>query len=268
MKKLLFLCILVIFLSGCVAETNTLHPTEAASLVNTDPVVPTATLSSEMQTILANISRQWSESPHAQIEQAVNCTNCHLSYDGMATREIAWWDEENGKYETISAGSDLCLKCHDDFADAEFAHAKKDCLDCHDAHRVVASCLDCHDHVSRVNSVQVLATPIDGHPSGMSGECDGSGCQSVATQVAEITQTSFSIHDASHANVTCEACHAAEDFEVGPMVEGNIWVLWRTMKIDGKTIMVPYSSHNLQYKVDCVRCHFDGNPWNLPLVKN
>jgi hypothetical protein len=231
------------------------------------PIAPSATSTSEAQTRLVDIQRQWEGSPHAQVEDAVDCQNCHQLQNGLATSELAWWNERSGMYEFVANSTDLCLKCHTEYDDTKSAHAQKACTDCHDEHMVKSSCFDCHDQI-RMESIQALATPIDGHPGGMAADCEGSGCHSMATQKAQMAEMAFSIHGTSHANVSCEACHAADDFEVGPTQDENIWVLWRKIKINGETLLVPYRSHNLQYEVDCARCHFDGNPWNLPLVKN
>ncbi len=109
-------------------------------------------------------------------------------------------------------------------------------------------------------SLQVPATPVDGHNTGMDTLCNGSGCHSVATQVATMP---FSVHGAQHTGVTCAACHDADGLEVGPQDNGSTWVPWRSYKIDGEATSIPFSSHNLQYQVDCSRCHYEDNPWDL-----
>lgn|GEM_PF-3275826 len=264
MKRLLFIGWLAVLLSGCAAtDTQLPTPTVSAPLPISNPIAPTATLSSETQTRLVNIRHQWEGSPHAKVEDVIDCQNCHQLQNGMVTSELAWWDEGDSKYEPVADSTALCLKCHTDFEGSKSVHAKITCTDCHDEHAVNASCFDCHDHI-RAESVQALTTPIDGHPGGMAADCEGSGCHSMATQVAQMAQMAFSIHGTSHVNVTCEACHAADDYKVGPTQNENIWVLWRTTKVNGEMLSVPYQSHNLKYEVDCTRCHFDGNPWNLP----
>lgn len=268
MKKLFFIVSLAVILSGCITKNPELTPSkEDSHFPEPSPITPTATLSLEMQAKLVSIQRQWEESPHAEVENAVDCQNCHQLQNGLPTHVLAWWNERAGKYESVADSTDLCLKCHTEYADSKSAHAKKTCIDCHDEHMVKSSCFDCHDQI-RMESIQALATPIDGHPGGMVLDCEGSGCHSMATQKAQMTRMGFSIHGTSHANVSCEACHAADDYEVGPTQGENIWVLWRKIKINGEMLLVPYRSHNLQYEVDCTRCHFDGNPWNLPLVEN
>lgn len=268
MKRLLFIGWLAVLLSAC-AATDTQLPTQSGNLPLpiSNPIAPTATLSSETHARLADIRRQWQGSPHAQVEDVVDCQNCHLLQNGMATSDLGWWNERASKYESVTDSTDLCLQCHTEYDNPKSAHAQKICTDCHDEHVIKASCFDCHEHI-RMESIQALTTPIDGHPGGMAADCEGSGCHSMATQAAQMAQMAFSIHGTSHASVTCEACHSIDDYQVGPTQDENVWVLWRKTKINGETLLVPYRSHNLQYEVDCARCHFNGNPWNLPLLED
>ena len=85
----------------------------------------------------------------------------------------------------------------------------------------------------------------------------------MATAVAESTGTA---HGPEHALVTCEACHNASQLHVGPSPEDGNWVLWQEVEANGSIFTEPRHSHDIQLDVDCARCHFENNPWGLPLI--
>jgi hypothetical protein len=209
------------------------------------------------------IQGKWGNSPHAEGEEIVSCRSCHRFENGVATADIAWWDEASNQYEAVTNGNDLCLKCHAGYDSAQTAHVNMTCLDCHDQHSTKASCFTCHEQVKQ-EGLTVPATPVDGHPNGgQMAYCESAGCHSVATQVAQMP---FSIHGSVHATVTCAACHDADGHEVGPVQDGSEWVVWLPADFNGDTDSRQYQSHNLQFVVDCTRCHYDSNPWGLPLL--
>ena len=72
--------------------------------------------------------------------------------------------------------------------------------------------------------------------------------------------------------MSCAACHDSAGWEVGPHPETGIWVTfspWSLVLQDGEderlaeTGTMPFSSHDLDLEVNCDRCHFSGNPWDL-----
>lgn len=258
MNRMLFFVFLVAVLAGCSSAVTDLGtPTPSISVPSPSFVTPTA-YSSAVQGLQTEILHKWEQSPHAYAGDAVRCDACHQLQNGMATSDIAWWNPENGQYERVENGNTLCLNCHTGYDNAKEVHASLTCLDCHDQHGITASCFSCHEQVKNA-VVEVPATPVDGHPNGNLAFCEGSGCHSVATQAAQVP---FSVHGTSHANVTCEACHDADGLNVGPM-DGNVWVVWLLEDYNGDALHTPFRSHNLQYTVDCNRCHFDNNPWDL-----
>jgi hypothetical protein len=70
-------------------------------------------------------------------------------------------------------------------------------------------------------------------------------------------------HSLLHANVLCVACHDASGFAVEPLEETGDWITYRTTEFMGQASTEPYQSHALQLQVDCQRCHYPDNPWDL-----
>ncbi len=198
----------------------------------------------------------WEISPHAQAQVVIGCDACHQLQDGVATSSIAWRNQKSGQYEPVTDGNQLCGKCHVGYDKAKEAHASMNCLDCHDHHSIAVECVTCHAQVKN-QSLPLPATPVDGHPnSGEMPSCEAAGCHTMATQVAELPS---SIHGTDHAMVACEACHDAGRLTSN----GSHWGVGPVTDESGKTLFMTYRSHNLQYNVDCTRCHFDQNPWGL-----
>jgi hypothetical protein len=260
MKKFVLIGFLTILLSGCVGnDANSTIQTAKTPFPVTIPIAPTATLSSEAQAHQLSIQRDWENSAHAQTTDVVDCGACHQIENGLSTRDISWRNPKTGRYESVADGNVLCQKCHTGYQAVEGAHTDLTCLDCHDSHNTKASCFTCHKQIEKA-IIDAPATPADGHPNGVTAFCEGEGCHSSATQVAQMP---FSLHGSAHAMVTCVACHDADGLQVGPLQDGGGWVLWRQEEINGKKISFPYQSHDLQFEVDCARCHFEKNPWNL-----
>ncbi len=161
----------------------------------------------------------------------IGCDVCHRLENGKADTEIAWFNKARGMHESVANATVLCEKCHTDTNVlrhsrdlGKSAHIGFQCTQCHDPHTTQASCTSARCHAS-------------------------------VPRTAE--------HDATHANVNCVACHDASRLQVGFDNQGKTWVTWRTTEINGRKTTASYISHNLQKAVDCVRCHFIGNPWGL-----
>lgn len=170
----------------------------------------------------------------------IGCDNCHKESDGVIVSEIAWWDQAAGKYVLVADAISLCGRCHADTATIRHrrdlgnaAHSGFQCTDCHDPHSLEASCTE-------------------------------SGCHAQATVVA---RAESSMHNPAHAAVSCVACHDASGLEVGPMEEGGLWMTFRTTDLLGRSTTKPYQSHAIGREVDCSRCHFENNPWELALAE-
>lgn len=237
-------------------ESGFVTPTRAA-------ITPTMILSSQLETQQSDVRENWTNSVHAEAENTVNCDVCHQLENGIAAKDIAWLNQATSQYESVADSNELCAKCHADADTAENAHSNKACVDCHNPHSLTVSCLDCHKQIKQA-AVIVPATPTDGHPND-TPFCEGSGCHSMATQAA---QSPMSIHGLSHTKVPCEDCHDADGFQVGPTQDGGVWLLWHNVEVNGEKVLTPYQSHNLQLEVDCERCHFEGNLWNLRSVSS
>lgn len=167
--------------------------------------------------------------------QDIGCEMCHRVENGVAAAQTAWLNTATGAYEQVITTTALCEKCHTDTDTLrhrrdldDSAHAEFVCTDCHDPHSAIANCTDSHCHADAL----APASPIAGH-------------------------------DAAHATVTCVACHDAAGLEVGPLEAQNVWITFRTVELLGRSSTEPYQSHQLQRTVDCARCHFPDNPWDL-----
>ena len=66
-----------------------------------------------------------------------------------------------------------------------------------------------------------------------------------------------------HSAVSCWACHDAAGLDVGPYMDGDVWVTFITAAPDGEEKLLRHSSHSYQAEVDCAKCHFEANPWDL-----
>jgi hypothetical protein len=111
-----------------------------------------------------------------------------------------------------------------------------------------------------------VPTPGDDlHPNGGNGVCGVTDCHAQATAVAQIES---SMHDLAHATVSCVACHDGSGLEIGPIEEGGIWMTFRTTELLGRMTTKPYQSHNITLEVDCSRCHFQGNSWELAALND
>ena len=206
----------------------------------------------------------------------IRCDICHQMNEGLANPEPVWWDQAMGQYMPVAYASALCEQCHTDTETIRHrrelgneAHADFQCIDCHDAHSIATNCSDsrCHATMSLDNHVDgPIVTPDDGqHPADRAGFCGESDCHPKATAVA---QAAISMHSPVHAAVSCVACHDASGLEVGPVENEELWMTWRTTELLGRTSTKPYQSHAIGLEVDCQRCHFEGNPWNLVLVNS
>lgn len=178
--------------------------------------------------------------------QSVGCEVCHIVENKAVTAKVAWlnaaiaqFDSSQSPYEPVKTPDELCVECHADVRGMTYArsmgsgaHASFGCTKCHDEHSLAASC-----------------TTTGCHPSLLSPEKQIKG------------------HDTAHANVTCGACHDASGLKAGPVEGSQSWASFRPTDARGKAVATAYTSHALQKKADCARCHYAGNPWNLKADK-
>jgi hypothetical protein len=180
------------------------------------------------------------EMPELTIEaewQSIQCKTCHaVDRDGTIQPEYAWLEVAAiDQYADVASTTELCEKCHTDYAAPGHAaitlggvHEDNVCTDCHEAHNPTVS-------------------------------CSTGGCHESAD--------TFEGHDDDHPNVACVACHDAGEMEVGP-VDGddNTWTTFTTITVDEEANTFPHPSHHIQQEVNCDRCHFSDNPWNLSVT--
>jgi hypothetical protein len=272
MKTSLKLCILFLFLTACQSRGQALSlPTATVFQPTNTPPPPTQTPPPPTQTPLPQASlRQneiasiWETSPHAQTTPPVQCDSCHRVENGVVLEEIAWRNHLTGQYEVVTGNDALCSQCHEVRAESN-VHMTMTCTDCHDPHRVESSCTKsgCHSNIP-TNFFELPATPTGGHPTNRSAICGGASCHVVATAVAS---TTGSIHGAEHAQVNCVACHDDGQMQVAPSPDDGRWATWQEAEIAGQVVNESHASHNIQREVDCARCHFENNPWELKPVK-
>jgi hypothetical protein len=175
----------------------------------------------------------------------ITCLMCHQeNKKGEIQPEVFWLEipvlEE---YAEVEDNSDLCLKCHQTNNVPNHGmvivggdHTGMLCTDCHHRHTAEASCetSDCHPGVTGNNQI----------PG----------------------------HDEAHLNLTCAACHDSAGWEIGFDEENNIFLTmspWSHEHLISEensvleTGLVPFSSHDISLEVNCDRCHFAGNEWDL-----
>jgi hypothetical protein len=176
----------------------------------------------------------------------IGCDVCHqVDANGVVDPKPVIWNQATGHYDAVRDNTELCEKCHADSLGGTdhkiivggsahtteiglLANGPQQCTDCHDPHSQKADCESCH------KDARHPATPIAGH-------------------------------DAAHAKVACDACHDASGLSLGPTQDFSQWVAFQmvTSHEGGPPTRTQVTSHVLQKAVDCTRCHFDNNPWNL-----
>jgi hypothetical protein len=180
---------------------------------------------------------EWSDIP---------CQVCHQEdKKGNIQPEIAWLEVPAlEEYASVDDATELCLKCHDtqnvpEHGTVNVAGVMADfqCTKCHNAHSTAAS-------------------------------CDAEGChQDILTPPEPIPG-----HDQDHKEVACVACHDGAGLEVRPNEELGYWITYLPWLVETevgdsetKTASgtVPFTSHNISLEVNCQRCHFADNPWDL-----
>ena len=217
----------------------------------------------------------------------IGCDSCHQMDGRIAGEQYYWHDTITVYYEVVSSTTALCQECHLIGGEVPHSHLEMGdevhqdftCTDCHDAHDPYASCGDCHSdilearsmpaqqHVNLSDQAQCLAC----HPIGMdahsmetqrSGETDCLVCHANFANVSSDDLPPV-YHTSTHIDVPCSVCHDASGLAVD-LVEGlQIFATYRTYERSGSVVETEYKSHDLTTAVDCTRCHYKNNPWDL-----
>ncbi len=183
--------------------------------------------------------------------QGIRCYNCHpTSDDDVVAETIAWWDPATDSHQTLDSSTALCEQCHRDspagtlrrrgLADS-LAHADATCTTCHDPHSGEAACAACHN------------------------------AEDTETDFVAACWQPYLAPDAPqrHPDLLCQTCHDNAGLALLPVEDPEEpylgqWAPWRTTLIAG---VIPsthvWVSHNLAAAVDCARCHYVDNPWEL-----
>lgn len=188
----------------------------------------------------------------------IGCETCHPIVDGIVQPELAWYNPLAEQHEPVNTPTELCQKCHANTqgvsatggrgvthgimlggsAHANWAGALPQdrrpqyCSDCHDPHSTQpVECISCHERV----------LTLDTH---MKGQAE------------------------AHQQLTCLACHDADGMLVGPHPnEDGSWVtLTASVSRSGDMVTEYVKSHSIQWQVDCSRCHYAENPWELNVL--
>ncbi|OJX48157.1 MAG: hypothetical protein BGO78_12860 [Chloroflexi bacterium 44-23] len=190
----------------------------------------------------------------------ISCETCHVVEGDRVLTENAWFNPLTKEHETVATTEALCAKCHADTKGVSASGGRgvehaiilggsahlnwggalpqeqrpDQCSDCHNPHTMeVKGCVDCHADVMT----------MENHAKGTM---------------------------AQHANLECQACHDASGAEVGPFPADAENPRWTTILTSvgrsGATTSVAVKSHSSAWLVDCSRCHFEANPWELTVL--
>lgn len=169
----------------------------------------------------------------------IPCKTCHkLDKKDNVEPEIFWLAvAQIDEYDKVSSADEICLKCHISTnrsaghpgTNLAGVHADYLCIECHDPHSTATE----------------------------ASSCGGSECH----DLTENDDVVIVGHDEDHQNVSCSACHDSGDFAVKPNDEG-IWVTYIS-KSESTDDLYSFTSHNIILEVDCGRCHYPDNPWDL-----
>jgi predicted CXXCH cytochrome family protein len=216
----------------------------------------------------------------------IGCETCHRVQNGYVDPEIAWYDRLTGFYETVTDSTAICGRCHLDNETlnherklGDGPHGEFECIRCHDEHSAEADCSDCHpinltgkphfidEHVDVIGNgdcVECHAGAFQNHDMSIqqAGDDNCMGCHGRLMGQTSIALIQYG-HSEQHGNVRCVACHDASGFDVGPVEDTNVWMTHRTTEFMGQTSTAPYQSHNLQLLIECQRCHYQDNLWDL-----
>jgi hypothetical protein len=168
----------------------------------------------------------------------VDCQVCHEVKKGVIQKGIAWLEiAQIGEYSKVNSSTELCQKCHIGVnvpghkgIEVDGVHAEMTCTQCHDPHTTTAG-------------------------------CGAAGCH------PDVFSSITAGHIAEHTSISCAVCHDGAGLEMGVDDAGQMVTLL-TIESGGEVMVQPFTSHNISQSVDCERCHFQGNPWNLAETVN
>jgi hypothetical protein len=190
----------------------------------------------------------------------IGCETCHATEDGRVLAEVSWLNVITMEHEPVGIPNELCGKCHVDSQGVKATggrgvthavtlggsahlnwagalpqdHRPSYCSDCHDPHSLAPKqCIDCHEEV----------LTLETHMKG--------------TQEA-------------HAALDCLACHDASGMDVAPFPPETEDARWTTVVTETSrsgAVTTSYAkSHSVMWEVDCSRCHFEGNAFELEVL--
>jgi len=187
----------------------------------------------------------------------INCETCHRVEDDVVQEGVAWLNPLTGEYKEVNTPNELCTKCHLTSQGVSYTGGRGV------EHEIY---LGGSAHKNWAGMLEDVRKPE---------YC--TECHDPHTQVPKQCQDCHTIDEATHAKgkyvamkevLTCMACHDAGGYDVGPHPDeamGGIWVPQETTVGRGGPTTSAVVSHSIQWQVDCDRCHFEENPWGLPV---
>ncbi len=190
----------------------------------------------------------------------IACETCHEVDGDRVLAENGWLNPLTMEHEAVATTNALCAKCHADTQGVSASGGRgvthgivlggsahlnwggalpqeqrpDTCSVCHNPHTMeVKDCVSCHEDVLTMET----------HMKG-------------------------TVED--HSNLDCQACHDASGSQVGPFPADSETPQWTTILTSvgrgGNTTTVKVTSHSSTWLVDCSRCHFEANPWELSVL--
>ena len=187
----------------------------------------------------------------------IPCETCHRMENGVATAGIAWLNPISMEYVAVNTPNELCEKCH--VTTVGTGNPVRSAV----SHKIL---LGGPAHLNYAGFIEETPPPT---------YC--TDCHDPHTQQPKQCQDCHEIDAVAHAGgrypamagvVTCMACHDASGAEVGPNPDeaaGGMWTTTLTEVGRSGPTTTAIISHSIQYEVACNRCHFDANPWELPV---
>ena len=289
MKKITFLLLIILFLTGCRNGAD-LHNDGTKSAIQPESSKPAVEPTADE--LRASIANAWQEGPHAStydIEKGPNtyCSKCHspLNWDPASVVDpppncvsckfsfedeplIAVGNPLVPEEEWVSIGCDVCHRMEADVPVAEYSWfdpVTNYYITVIDSSEL---CEKCHLDNEALRHRRDLGTEV--HTDFSCTNCHDphrTNASCTACHEVSLDGTSANIatagHIPEHSTISCVACHDAAGLEVGPLEGLSVWITFRTTILLGRPRIEPYQSHNIAGKVACSRCHYPDNPWGL-----
>lgn len=256
----LILLLVVLLLSACAQPVN-----DHQEVTNNGLPTPETTADNLQELKFEAVKSSFSSGSHSV---QLSCETCHSVNGGLVEKELSWLNETTQQEESISSSTELCSKCHPDQnkpqrvgSSTELAHADAECITCHNPHSTQASCTQSSCHLDIRNIITADVDVPEFHPTSdqtNSNMCGGSSCHGRAKQAL----ASPIYHQPVHRQVPCYVCHDRSGLVTGSDGNGS-WYTNRSITPEVNSHRGEVVSHQIGRDVDCTKCHYADNPWEL-----